>query len=131
MSREEVREQSRFLELVRAAGKDQVRPVLEFGLPLRHMRRKAEGAHLLADDLRVKEWFGFERHLLVERLFPGRQMPSVFIEEVVSRGYPSAFKPGQQPATVPPPAPCPANHPTAPYPSAFEPREAFGVRLRP
>jgi len=38
-------------------------PVLEFGLPVPHALRQVESPHLLAEDFRVEERFGFERHL--------------------------------------------------------------------
>jgi len=42
--------------------------VLEFGLPAPDALRQVEGPHLLAEDLRVKERFGFERHLPGDKL---------------------------------------------------------------
>ena len=65
---QEVGQQGGFLELVGAAGSDEVGPVLEFGLPGRHLLRQVERPHLLAQDLRVEERFGFDSHL------PGRGM---------------------------------------------------------
>jgi hypothetical protein len=59
---EEVGEQGGFLEIVRAAGCDEFGPVLEFGLPVPHALRQVEGPHLLAEDFRVEERFGFEGH---------------------------------------------------------------------
>ena len=70
-------EQSGFLELVRAAGSDEAGPVLEFGLPVPHALRQAEGPHLLADDFRVEERFGFESHLLGDSLCRDGKKPSV------------------------------------------------------
>ena len=43
-------------------------PVLEFGLPVPHALRQVESPHLLAEDFRVEERFGFERHLLGDRI---------------------------------------------------------------
>ena len=60
---EEIRQQGRFPEVVRAAGGDESGPVLEFGLPVPHGFRQGEGPHLLADHFGVEERFGFERHL--------------------------------------------------------------------
>ena len=37
--------------------------MLEFGLPDRRLREQAEGPHLLAQDFRVEQWFGFDSHL--------------------------------------------------------------------
>jgi hypothetical protein len=50
---EEVREQSRFLEIVGAARSNEAGLVLEFGLPVGRALRQVEGAHLLADDRRA------------------------------------------------------------------------------
>ena len=65
---EEVREQGGLLEIVRAARDDEGGLVLEFGLPVPHALRQAEGSHLLADDFRVEERFRFECHLFSGRL---------------------------------------------------------------
>jgi hypothetical protein len=62
---EEIGEQLGFLEIVRAAGSDEVGPVLELGLPVRDRLREVEGPHLLADDLRMEERFGFESMAIV------------------------------------------------------------------
>ena len=59
---EEVGQQLGFLELVGAAGSDEVGPVLELGLPGRHVLRQVERPHLLAHDFRVEERFGFDGH---------------------------------------------------------------------
>jgi hypothetical protein len=75
---EEIREQGGFFEIVRAAGGDEAGPVLEFGLPVPHTLRQIEGPHLLADDFRVEERFGFEGHLLGNRLCSGGGKPSAF-----------------------------------------------------
>ena len=72
-------EQSGFLELVRAAGSDEAGPVLEFGLPVPHALRQAEGPHLLADDFRVEERFRFKGHLFSGRLCRDGEKPSVFL----------------------------------------------------
>ena len=37
--------------------------MLEFGLPVLDALRQVEGPHLLAQDFRVEEWFGFKSHL--------------------------------------------------------------------
>ena len=55
-------EQGGFLEIVGAAGSDEGGPFLEFGLPVPHALRQVEGPHLLAQDFRVEERFGFESH---------------------------------------------------------------------
>ena len=52
--------------------------MLEFGLPVRHALRQAEGPHLLADDFRVEERFGFECHLFSRSLCRDGKKPSVF-----------------------------------------------------
>ena len=65
---EEIREQSGFLEIIRAARGDEAGPVLEFGLPVPHALWQVEGPHLLAEDFRVEERFRFERHLFSRRL---------------------------------------------------------------
>ena len=59
---EEVGEQGGFLEIVGAAGCDEFGPVLEFGLPVPRALGQVEGPHLLAEDFRVEERFGFEGH---------------------------------------------------------------------
>src|SRR5882724_6909206 len=64
---EEIREQSGFLEIIRAAGSDEGGPMLEFGLPVFHRLREAEGPYLLTDDLRVKEGLGFDSHCSIAR----------------------------------------------------------------
>ena len=65
--------------VIRAAGGDEAGPMLEFGLPVLHTLRQVEGPHLLADDLRVEERFGFERHLFRGRLWSGGKMPSAYL----------------------------------------------------
>ena len=75
---EEVGEQLGFLELVGAAGGDEAGPVLEFGLPGRRLLRQVEGPHLLAQDFRVEERFGFDSHLPGRRLCGAYRKPSVF-----------------------------------------------------
>jgi hypothetical protein len=59
---EEVGEQGGFFEVVRAAGCDEFGPVMEFGLPVPRALGHVEGPHLLAEDFRVEERFGFEGH---------------------------------------------------------------------
>jgi hypothetical protein len=59
---EKIREQIGFLEIVRATGSDQLGPMPEPGLQCRDAFRQLEGTYLLADDLRVKERFGFDGH---------------------------------------------------------------------
>jgi hypothetical protein len=59
---EEIREQGGLLEVVRAAEGDEGGPFLELGLPVRHALRQVEGPHLLAQELRMEERFGFEGH---------------------------------------------------------------------
>ena len=54
-------------------------PVLKFGLPVRHALRQVEGPHLLAEDVRVEERFGFERHLFSGRLCRDGEKPSAFL----------------------------------------------------
>jgi hypothetical protein len=76
---QEVRQQGGFLEFIGAAGSDEPAPVLEFGLPLRHALRQVEGPHPLADDFRVEERFGFERHLFSGRLGRDGEKPSAFL----------------------------------------------------
>jgi hypothetical protein len=63
---EEVRDEGGFLELVGATGGDEAGPVLEFGLPSRRLLRQIERPHLLAQDFRVEERFGFEGYLPVK-----------------------------------------------------------------
>ena len=63
-------------EIVGAARSDEVRPTLEFGLPVRRVLGQAEGPHLLADDLRVEERFGFEGHLFSGSLCRHGKKPS-------------------------------------------------------
>ena len=53
-------------------------PVLKFGLPVRHALRQVEGPHLLAEDFRVEERLGFERHLFSGRLCRDGEKPSAF-----------------------------------------------------
>ena len=103
---EEVREQGGFLEIVRAAGGDEAGPVLEFGLPVRHALRQVEGPHLLAEDFRVEERFGFERHLFSGRLCRDGKKPSVLARLGCSAGLSQAHresshqqKPKQTPLT--------------------------------
>src|SRR6266446_489085 len=43
-------------------GSDEASPVLEFRLPIPDALQQVEGAHLLADHLRVEEWLGFKSH---------------------------------------------------------------------
>jgi hypothetical protein len=43
--------------------------VLGFGLPSARLLRELERPHLLAQELRVKERFGFESHLPADRVF--------------------------------------------------------------
>jgi hypothetical protein len=74
-------EQGGFLELVGAAGGDEAGPMLEFGLPDRRLRGQAEGPHLLAQDFRVEERFGFDSHLPQDRLSGVSKKPSVFLSE--------------------------------------------------
>jgi len=76
---EEIREQGGFLELVGAAGSDEAGPVLEFGLPVPHAIRKIEAPHLLTQDFRVEERFGFEGHLPVEILCGTGKKPGAFV----------------------------------------------------
>jgi len=52
----------------------------QFGLPLPRALRQVESPHLLADDLRVKERFGFERHLFSGRLCRDGKKPSVLAD---------------------------------------------------
>ena len=59
---DEVRQKLGFLELIRAAGGDQLGPMLEPGHRLRDTRRQLERAQLLPEDLRVKQGFGFDGH---------------------------------------------------------------------
>ena len=77
----EIREQRRFLEIVGAAGSDEASPVLELGLQVPNPLRQGERPHLLADDFRVKERLGFERHLLGRRLCPRAKKPSTLVED--------------------------------------------------
>ena len=74
---EEIREQGGFLEIVRATGSDEARPVLESGLPVPEALRHVERPHLLPGDLRVKERFGFESHLFGGRLCRDGEKPSL------------------------------------------------------
>jgi hypothetical protein len=53
--------------------------MLEFGLPDRRLLRQVERPHLLAQDLRVEERFGFERHLFSGRLCRAGKKPSGFL----------------------------------------------------
>ena len=76
---EEVGEQGGFLEIVSAAGSDEAGPVLELGLPFRDALRQVEGPHLLTQDFRVEERFGFERHLFRGRLWSGGKKPSPYL----------------------------------------------------
>jgi hypothetical protein len=73
-------QQGGFLEIVRAAGSDEAGPMLEFGLPGRRLVRETEGPHLLAQDFRVEEWFGFDSHLPGDRV-SGRQKETKRIEQ--------------------------------------------------
>ena len=59
---EEIGEQCGFLEIVGAAGSDQIRPVLELGRGAVDARGQLEGADMLTDDLRVEDGFGFDSH---------------------------------------------------------------------
>ena len=61
------------------AGGDEVGPVLEFGLPDRRLVREIERPHLLAQDFRVEERFGFDSHLPGKRLCGPGKKPSVFL----------------------------------------------------
>ena len=54
--------------MVGAASSDEARPVLEFGLPGARLLRQVEGPHLLAQDFRVEERFGFDSHLPGDRV---------------------------------------------------------------
>ena len=72
-------EQSGFLEIVGATGSDEAGPVFELGLPVPEALRQVEGPHLLADDLRVEERFGFERHLFSGSLCRAGKKPSGFL----------------------------------------------------
>jgi hypothetical protein len=89
---EEIRQQGGFFEVVRAAGGDESGPVLEFGLPVPHALRQGEGPHLLAEDFGVEERFGFERHLLGDRIRRRREKtkriehPTSNIEQPTSKG---------------------------------------------
>ena len=47
------------------------------GSAVRHALRQVEGPHLLAEDFRVEERFGFEGHLFRGRLGRDRKKPSV------------------------------------------------------
>jgi hypothetical protein len=53
--------------------------VFELGLPVPEALRQVEGPHLLADDLRVEERFGFERHLFSGSLCRAGKKPSGFL----------------------------------------------------
>jgi hypothetical protein len=70
---EEVGQQGGFLELVGAAGGDEIGPVLEFGLPGARLLRRVERPHLLAQHFRVEERFGFDSHLPPDRIRRRRQ----------------------------------------------------------
>ena len=50
-----------------AAGGDETGPVLEFGLPGGRLLRQVVRSHLLAQDFRVEERFGFDGHLPGEK----------------------------------------------------------------
>ena len=49
--------------MISAAGGDEAGPVLELGLPDCRLLWEVERPHLLAQDLRMEERFGFESHL--------------------------------------------------------------------
>src|ERR1035438_6433741 len=66
---EEVWEPRACFEMVGAAGRDKFGPMLEFGLPDRRLVREIERPHLLAQDFRVEERFGFDSHLPGKRLY--------------------------------------------------------------
>ncbi len=70
---QEVGEQGGFLELVSPAGGDEAGPVLEFGLPGGGLLWQDERPHLLAQDFRVEERFGFEGHLPGEKVCEPRR----------------------------------------------------------
>jgi hypothetical protein len=53
--------------------------MLEFGLPIPHALREAEGPHLLAENFGVEERFGFECHLFSGRLCRDGKKPSAFL----------------------------------------------------
>ena len=65
---QEIRQQRGFRELVGTAGADKVGPVLVFGLPGVRLLGEHERPHLLAQDFRVKERFGFNSHLPGDRV---------------------------------------------------------------
>jgi hypothetical protein len=53
--------------------------VLKFGLPDRRLVRETERPHLLAQDLRVEQRFGFDSHLPGKRLGGAGKKPSAFL----------------------------------------------------
>jgi hypothetical protein len=65
---EVVGEQLAFLEGIGAAGGDKAGPVVEFGLAGDGLLGENEGTHLLAQDLRVEQRFGFDGHLPGDRI---------------------------------------------------------------
>ena len=69
--------------------------MLEFGLPVPHALRQGEGPHLLADDFRVEERFGFERHLPGDRVC-GRREKTKRIEHQTSNIEQPASKDGDR-----------------------------------
>jgi hypothetical protein len=73
---EKIREEGSLVEIVRSAGSDETGPMPEFGLSVLDMLRQDERPHLLADDLRMKEQFGFESHLSRRRLYREWNKPS-------------------------------------------------------
>jgi hypothetical protein len=76
---EEVREQGGFLELVGATGGDEAGPVFEFGLSGGGLLGQDERPHLLAQDFRVEERFGFEGHLPGDSVSGVGRKPSAFV----------------------------------------------------
>ena len=76
--RQEVRQQGGFLELVGAAGGDEPGPVLEFGLPVPRLLGQVERPHLLTQDFRVEERFGFDSQLPSNRVCGCGKKPSGF-----------------------------------------------------
>jgi hypothetical protein len=70
---EEVGEQLAFFERIGTTGGDEVGPMLEFRMPGQRLIREIEGPHLLAQDFRVEERFGFDSHLPRDRIRRRRQ----------------------------------------------------------
>ena len=64
--------------MVGAAGSDGASPVLEFGLPSPRLVREIERPHLLAQDFRVEQRFGFDSHLPGGSLSSIEEKPSTY-----------------------------------------------------